>query len=83
MKQNTNAAEDGTPNPLLVKCGQAYGIRVEDIIPEDHDNIDPFAIMDYFRQMRLTATTGDNFQGVGKRSDARLAHNDFFNLESR
>lgn len=53
------------------------------MIPEDQDNIDPFAIIDYFRQMRLTATTGDNFHGVSKRSDARLAHNDFLNLESR
>ena len=56
---------------------------MQDIIPEDYDNIDPFGIMDYFRQLRLTATTGDNFAGVGKRSDARLAHNDFYNLESR
>ena len=61
IKQNTGGQEDGQPNPILTKCGQAYGIRSQDIIPENHEDIDPFVILDYFRQIRLTATTGDNF----------------------
>jgi len=27
IKQNASASEDGTPNPLLLKVGQAYGVR--------------------------------------------------------
>ena len=40
------------------------------------------AILQKFLELRLSATTGDNYE-VGKRADARLAHNDFYNLESR
>lgn len=45
IKQNVTAAEDGTPNPLLLKVGQAYGVRRQDIMPEDEENFEPMAIM--------------------------------------
>lgn len=41
------------------------------------------SILQKFTELRLSATTGDNYTGVSKRSDARLAHNDFYNQESR
>ena len=52
-------------------------------MPEDPESFEPMAILAKFSQLRLDATTGDNYQGIGKRADARLAHNDFYNLESR
>lgn len=52
-------------------------------MPEDEENFEPFAILNKFIELRLEATTGDNYKGIGKRNDARLAHNDYYNLESR
>ena len=52
-------------------------------MPEDEENFEPMQILSKFLELRLPATTGDNFAGISKRADARLAHNDFYNLESR
>ena len=83
VKQNVQPMEDGSANPNLLKVTNAYGIRERDLLPEDEDNIEPMAILQRFIDQRLDATTGDNYQGISRRADARLAHNDFFNIESR
>ena len=53
---------------MLFKCKQAYGVRTKDIIPEDEEEkFEPMQILQRFIENRLSATTGDNYQGLGKR----------------
>ena len=40
-------------------------------------------ILQKMQELRLPETFGDNYKEVKKIKDARLAHNDFLNLESR
>lgn len=59
-------------------------MRTKDIIPEDEEEkFEPMQILQRFLGNRLAATTRDNHNGLGKRNDARLAMNDFYNNESR
>lgn len=83
VKQNVQPMEDGACNPALLKVTNAYGHRPQDLVPADEENLEPMAILQQFINQRLDATTGDNFAGISRRADARLAHNDFYNLESR
>ena len=53
--------EDGSVNPSLFKVVNAYGIRAQDILPDDEDNIEPMAVLQQFIDQRLEPTTGDNF----------------------
>ena len=83
VKQNVQPMDDGSVNPALFKVANAYGHRAKDLLPEDEDKIEPMVILQQFLEQRLDATTGDNFSGISRRPDARLAYNDFYNLESR
>ena len=83
VKQNVQPMDDGSINPALFKVVDAYGHRAKDLIPEDEDKINPMLILQQFMGHRLDATSGDNFSGISRRPDARLAYNDFYNLESR
>ena len=45
VKQNIQPMEDGSANPALLRVADCYGIREEDLLPEDHDLIEPMAIL--------------------------------------
>lgn len=77
-------SEDGTPSAMLFKCKSAYGMRTSDIIPDDEEEkFEPMQVLQRFLKNRLARTTGDNYEGIGRRSDARLALNDFYYSEAR
>ena len=63
----------------------SYGVRPQDILSgEPEEKIDASRLLGIFKGLRLTTVIGESTtEFVGGSSDARLAHNDFVNNESR